>query len=259
MMKHKCKRTGCCLLGMLVLLLLSGCGGADTVQVATDNGFVPFEFVDSSTGELIGFDIDLIRAIGEEAELNLKINTMEFDGLIAGIRTGRYDVGIAGITITEERGKSIDFSDPYYDAGLILAVRADNQTISSAADLAGNRVGTRSGSTSESYLKEHHPEASVIAFPGIVEAYMDLEAGRVDAVLYDLPNVQYYVNQDRETNFKTVGEVLQGEQYGIAFPKGSPLVQPVNEALQELRDNGTYDRIYAKWFGEDSGGELGMQ
>ncbi|MDA3872651.1 MAG: glutamine ABC transporter substrate-binding protein [Kiritimatiellae bacterium] len=237
------------------LLLLNGCGASDTVQVATDNGFVPFEFVDSSTGELIGFDVDLLHAIAEEAELNLNINTMDFDGLVAGIRTGRYDVGIAGITITEERRESIDFSDPYYDAGLILAVQAGNEAISSSADLAGKRVGTRSGSTSERYLQNHHPDASVVAFPGIVEAYMDLEAGRVDAVLYDLPNVQYYVNQDSKTNFKTVGEVLQGEQYGIAFPKDSPLVEPVNAALKVLRENGTYDRIYDKWFGGNSGDE----
>lgn len=243
------------LLPAFALLLLNGCGASDTVQVATDNGFVPFEFVDSTTGELVGFDIDLLNAIAEEAELNLKINTMDFDGLVAGIRTARYDLGIAGITITEERRESIDFSDPYYDAGLILAVRADNEAISSSADLAGKRVGTRSGSTSEGYLQEHHPDASLVAFPGIVEAYMDLDAGRVDAVLYDLPNVQYYVNRDRETNFKTVGEVLQGEQYGIAFPKNSPLVEPVNAALKVLRENGTYDRIHEKWFGGNSGDE----
>lgn len=252
MKKWKWNRITVCLVPAVALLLLNGCGASDKVQVATDNGFVPFEFVDPSTGELIGFDIDLINAIAEEAELNLNINTMDFDGLIAGIRTGRYDVGIAGITITEERGESIDFSDPYYDAGLILAVQSDNQTISSEVDLAGKRVGTRSGSTSERYLQEHHPEASITAFPGIVEAYMDLEAGRVDAVLYDLPNVMYYVQQDSKTNFKTIGEVLQGEQYGIAFPKGSPLVEPVNAALAVLRENGTYDRIYEKWFGEDS-------
>jgi glutamine transport system substrate-binding protein len=252
-MKETWKRI-CGLIGLgAFLLLLSGCGASDTVQVATDNGFVPFEFVDPATGELVGFDIDLIHAIAEEADLNLRINTMDFDGLIVGIRTGRHDLGIAGITITEDRREKIDFSDPYYDAGLILAVQADNQSISSEADLPGKRVGTRSGSTSERYLQEHHPEASAVSFPGIVEAYMDLEAGRLDAVFYDAPNVLYYVSQDRNTHFKTVGGILQGEQYGIAFPKGSPLVEPVNQALRVLRENGTYDRIYDKWFGGESG------
>ncbi len=233
-----------------IALLFSACGDPNTVSVATDSGFVPFEFIDETTGELIGFDIDLINAIAEEAGLELRINTMEFDGLIAAVHTGRHDIGIAGITITEARKEQVDFSDPYYDAGLIIAVRADNDTIASEADLAGKRVGTRSGTTSETYLRENHPEARIVAFPGIVEAYMDLNAGRVDAILYDVPNVRYYVSQGDGEQLKTVGDVLQGEQYGIVFPKGSPLVEPVNEALRTLRENGTYDRIHAKWFGE---------
>lgn len=250
---HVISRLG--LLGCAGAIMLSvvGCGNPNTVTVATDNGFVPFEFVDRETGELVGFDIDLINAIAAEAELALRIQTMEFDGLVAGIQSGRYDIGIAGITITSARREHIDFSDPYYDAGLILAVRADNQTIRSENDLAGATVGTRAGTTSERYLKTHHPDATIVAFPGIVEAYMDLEAGRVNAVLYDVPNVRYYVAGDKTTDLKIVGDVLQGEQYGIAFPKGSPLRQRVNAALRTLKTNGTYDRIYTKWFGNGSG------
>lgn len=237
------------------MLGVAGCSQSesDTVIVATDNGFVPFEFIDEKSGELVGFDIDLIKAIADQAGLDLRIQTMEFDGLVAGIQSGRYDIGIAGITITEERREHIDFSEPYYDAGLILAVRADDDRITSAADLGGRRVGTRSGTTSESYLKEHHNEAGIVSFPGIIEAYMDLAAGRVDAVLYDVPNVRYYVSSDEVTDLKTVGEVLQGEQYGIAFPKGSELRDRVNEALRTLKANGIYDRIYARWFGETPG------
>ncbi len=248
---------------MLLLYVLTACGGQNEessdvttdsasrrVSVATDNGFVPFEFIDEKTGELIGFDIDLLNAIADEAGLELDIQAMDFDGIVAGIQSARYDVGIAGITITEERALHIDFSDPYYDAGLILAVQSGNAEIRSERDLAGHRVGTRTGSTSEAYLKENVMGADVVSFPGIIEAYMDLQAGRVDAVLYDVPNVRYYATQDKATDLKTVGEVLQGEQYGIAFPKGSDLVEPVNEALRTLRENGTYDRIHAKWFGE---------
>jgi glutamine transport system substrate-binding protein len=234
----------------VAVLCAAGCRPANTVTVATDNGFVPFEFIDEDSGELIGFDIDLIQAIADEAGLELRIQAMDFDGLVAGIRSARYDIGIAGITITEERQAHIDFSSPYYDAGLILAVRADDDRISSTDDLTGKTVGTRSGTTSERYLKQHHADAKIVSFPGIVEAYMDLEAGRVDAVLYDAPNVRYYVTQDKATDLKIVGDVLQGEQYGIAFPKGSELRERVNAALRTLRANGTYDRIYAKWFGD---------
>lgn len=239
-----------CLAAMI--LASAACGGdADTnsVLVATDNGFVPFEFLDEESGELVGFDIDLIHALADRAGVELEVQAVEFDGLIAGLRSERYDVGIAGITITAERDEFVDFSQPYYDAGLILAVQADNDAIASAADLGGKSVGTRSGSTSENYLREHHADADIVAFPGIVEAYLELQSGRVDAVLYDVPNVRYYVAQNTDTALKTVGEVLQGEQYGIAYPEGSPLRDRFDQALKELKADGTYDQIYAKWFG----------
>ncbi|MCA1021221.1 glutamine ABC transporter substrate-binding protein [Halobacillus litoralis] len=228
----------------------SGDSEGETYTVATDNNFVPFEFMDEESGEMQGFDIDLIKAVADEAGFNVEIESMKFDGVVAGMQSGRYDIGIAGMTITEERKETIDFSDPYYDAGLILAVDASNEEITSEEDLAGKKVGTRSGTTSETYISENHPDAELITFPGIVEAYMDLESGRLDAVMYDVPNVKYYVNNDAEGTLKTAGDTLQGEQYGIAFPKDSELVEDVNEALQTLIDNGTYDDIYEEWFGE---------
>ncbi|WP_082233289.1 glutamine ABC transporter substrate-binding protein [Halobacillus massiliensis] len=247
------------LIGLLLSIILVGCGtsesegsegeGGETYTVATDNNFVPFEFLDEETGEMTGFDMDLIRAIAEEAGFEVKIESMKFDGVVTGMQTAKYDIGIAGMTITDERAETIDFSEPYYDAGLMLAVQESNTEIKSEDDLAGKKVATRSGTTSETYLKDNHPDAEVVTFPGIVEAYMDLQDGRVDAVMYDVPNVQYYVANDSE-GLKTVGDVLQGEQYGIAFPKDSELVEDVNEALQTLIDNGTYDDIYEEWFGE---------
>lgn len=234
---------------ILALSLMTACG-SDTYTVATDNSFVPFESLNEETGELEGFDIDLMNALAEEVGIEVEFEPMDFDGLIAGLQSGRYEIGIAGITITEERKETIDFSDPYYDAGLIIAVQKDNTEIQSEADLAGKVVGTRAGTTSEAYLKENHPDAEIEPFPGIVEAYMDLQAGRVDAVLYDMPNVKYYVAQEAADDLKVVGDVLQGEQYGIGFKKDSEIRDKMNEALQTLKDNGTYDDIYEKWFGE---------
>ncbi|WP_083249311.1 glutamine ABC transporter substrate-binding protein [Bacillus solimangrovi] len=226
----------------------------DVFSVATDTNFVPFESLNTETGEMEGFDIDLIKALADEAGIKVDIEAMEFDGVIAGMQTARFDIGIAGMTITEERAETIDFSDPYYDAGLTLAVKADNEDIKSEADLAGKKVATRSGTTSETYLTENHPDAELVPFPGIVEAYLELISGRVDAVMYDAPNVMYYVNTDAKGQLKTVGGLLQGEQYGIAFPQGSELVEPINEALKTLIENGTYDDIYEKWFGERPNG-----
>ncbi|TWI52659.1 transporter substrate-binding domain-containing protein [Halalkalibacter nanhaiisediminis] len=221
----------------------------DTYLVATDNNYIPFEFLDNETGELVGFDIDLMQAIADEAGFNVEFEQMEFAGIIAAIASERFDMAIAGMTITEERAESIDFSEPYYDAGLILAVRADNEEIQSIDDVDGKVVATRSGSTSEDYLNSN-TEATVEAFPEITEAYQNLLSGRADAALYDVPNVLYYADTETGGEITPVGDLLTGEQYGIAFPKGSELKAQVDEALATLMENGTYGDIYEEWFGE---------
>lgn len=219
-------------------------------SVATDSNFVPFEFQNPDTGEMQGFDIELIQALAKEAGVEINIETLEFSGLIAGMESGRFDIGIAGITITDERKQKIDFSDPYYDAGLITVVQADNKDINSMDDLSNKKVATRTGSTSYDYLKEKYPDAKVIPFEGIVEAYMELRSGRIDAVVYDSPNAKYYVNEKADGSLKVVGDIVEAQQYGIAFKQGSELAQPFNEALAKFKEDGTYDDIYEKWFGE---------
>ncbi|SDN86394.1 extracellular solute-binding protein, family 3 [Alkalicoccus daliensis] len=222
-----------------------------TYTVATDSNYVPFEFLNTDTGEMEGFDIDLINAIADEAGFEIELEVVEFDGIVSGMGTGRYDIGIAGMTITEERAENFEFSNPYYSAGLILAVQEGEEDIQSIDDVDGLRVATRAATTSETYLQEN-TEAEIVAFPDIVNAYQDLQAGRVDAAIYDLPNVLYYIDTEGVGDeMQTVGDTLTGEQYGIAFPEGSELREAVNEALQTLMDDGTYGEIYEEWFGEE--------
>lgn len=221
----------------------------EVYTVATDNAYAPFEYIDEESGELVGFDVDLIKALAKEAGIEIEIEQLEFDGIVAGIGSGKFDIGIAGMTITEEREENIDFTQPYYEAGLILAVTKDNDEIESIDDVDGKKIATRVGSTSENYLKEN-TEANPEAFPEIVEAYQVVMQGKVDAVLYDLPNVLYYSNKETGGELKTVGDRLTGEDYGIAFPKGSELRDDIDEALTTLKENGTYDDIFEKWFGE---------
>ncbi|SEU10055.1 glutamine transport system substrate-binding protein [Salinibacillus kushneri] len=217
--------------------------------VATEPNFHPFEFMNTETGKMEGFDIDLMNAIAEEAGFTVEFETMEFDGVLGGMRTGKYPLAISGISITDERKEEIDFSDKYLDSGLILVVPEDSD-IQSIDDVDGLKVGAQTGATSEIYLNEN-TDAEVSAFPEIVTAYQDLQQGRLDAVLYDLPNAQYYIKENPDAGLKTVGDLLQGEPYGIAFPKGSDLVEPVNEALAALKENGKYEEIYKKWFGTE--------
>lgn len=227
----------------------NGADDSKVYTVATDNNYAPFEYLDEDTGELVGFDVDLITALAEEAGIEITFEQLEFDGIVAGIGSGRFDIGIAGMTITEERKENIDFTQPYYEAGLILAVHEDTEDIQSIDDVDGKVVATRVGSTSERYLADN-TEAEAEAFPEIVEAYQVVLQQKVDAVLYDLPNVLYYSQKETGGKIKTVGDRLTGEDYGIAFPKGSELRDVIDDALTTLKENGTYDDIYEEYFGE---------
>ncbi len=126
-----------------------------TLDVATDPSFVPFEMMDQETGEMVGFDMDIIKEISERAGFDYDLRTMDFNGIIPAVQTGNIDIAIAGITITDERAEIVDFSDPYYDSGLKLLVNADDDSIQTVEDLEGKKVGTKVGSTSYDYLEEN--------------------------------------------------------------------------------------------------------
>lgn len=232
---------------------LGGAAQAQTVQVATDPSFVPFEMMDSETGEMIGFDMDIIRELADRVGFEVNINTMDFNGIIPAVQTGNMDGAIAGITITDERAEIVDFSDPYYDSGLQILVGADNDDVETVEDLEGLTIGTKIGSTSYDYLTEKFGDSATITpYPGSSDMYLALMGGSVDAVFYDAPNVGYFAKTRGDGRVKVVGPLYEGQQYGIAFSKGSDLVEPVNEALAAMREDGTYDEIYSNWFGSPS-------
>ncbi|EHL4969863.1 glutamine ABC transporter substrate-binding protein [Escherichia coli] len=188
--------------------------------VATDTAFVPFEFKQGD--KYVGFDVDLWAAIAKELKLDYELKPMDFSGIIPALQTKNVDLALAGITITDERKKAIDFSDGYYKSGLLVMVKANIKT----KDLR--------------------------QFPNIDNAYMELGTNRADAVLHDTPNILYFIKTAGNGQFKAVGDSLEAQQYGIAFPKGSDeLRDKVNGALKTLRENGTYNEIYKKWFGTE--------
>src|SRR5699024_1891544 len=148
------------------------------------------------------------------------------------------------------REETIDFSDPYYDAGTAILVREDEEEIKTKEDLAGKVVATKQGTSSYDYVIEMDEIKEVIPFPNIDQAYMELHKGTADAVVFDLPSVLYYVNTSAQGQAKVLDDLLEGQTFGIAFPKGSPLKNEVNIALANIKENGTYDELHEKWFGE---------
>jgi glutamine transport system substrate-binding protein len=223
---------------------------AEPLSVVTDPSFVPFEMLDQETGEMIGFDMDIIAEVAERAGFEYNLQTMDFNGIIPALQTGSVDIAIAGITITDEREEIVDFSDPYYDSGLRILVRADNDSVDELSDLEGLTIGTKIGSTSYDYLMQNiEKNDGVTPYPGSSDMYMALMSGAVDAVFYDAPNVGYFARTRGEGQVKTVGKLYEGQQYGIALKSGSEWVAPVNEAIAEIKADGTYKTIYEEWFG----------
>lgn len=219
---------------------------AEDLVVATDTAFVPFEFKEGDT--YVGFDIDMWDAITTELGVTYELRPMDFAGIIPALQTGQIDVALAGITITEERQGAIDFSDGYYDSGLMLMVPADSD-ITGFEDLAGKQLAVKTGTSSSDYAEENFTDTELRKFPNIDNAYLELRTGGVDAAMHDTPNVLYYVNTAGEGQVKAVGEQMMAHEYGIAFPKGSELTARVNEALANMKSDGRYDAIYEKWFG----------
>lgn len=238
----------------LALGLTTSAHAQETLDVVTDPSFVPFEMMDQETGQMVGFDMDIVAEVAERAGFEYNLRTMDFNGIIPAVQTGNVDIAIAGITITDERAEIVDFSDPYYDSGLRLLVNAGDDSIQSIEDLAGKSVGTKIGSTSYDYLQANlGDDADITPYPGSSDMYMALLGGSVDAVFYDAPNVGYFSQTQGEGRAKVVGPLYEGQQYGIVLVKGSDWVEPVNEALASMKEDGTYDEIHSKWFGSASG------
>lgn len=222
----------------------------DTYTVATDSSFVPFEFEED--GEYVGFDIDMINAIADEVGFEIDLEVTNFDGIIPGLQTGTFDIAIAGMTITEERRQAVDFTDPYYKSGLLVAVPVDNTTINGVEDLEGLTIASRLGSTSADYIEENIEGATANTYDQLDQAYLSVEGGGSDAVLYDAPNVEYYILTAGGDSLKAVGELLEAQDYGIAVSQGNEeLLAAMNEALAGMIEDGTYTEIYEEWFGSE--------
>ena len=236
----------------LLLALTLSCvalGGASAKEyiVGVDANFRPFEFKNEQ-GEFTGFDVELFDAVAKDIGIDYKWRTMDFNGIIPGLQSKSLDAAIAAITIKSEREKVVDFSYPYYDAGLVILVRADNTDIKNFEDLKGKAVATKLATTSADYLKAQGIE-NVKLFPNTDNLFMELLTKNVDAVFFDSPPLMYYAQNQGQGKVKVVGPLYQGQSYGIAFPQGSELREKVTISILKMKEDGSYDELYKKWFG----------
>jgi len=222
---------------------------AVTLKVATEPAFPPFES-QAANGSLEGFDIDLMNAIGEAAGFKVEFQSLPFDGIIPGLQAGTVDAAISGMTITAERSKTVSFSRPYFKAGLAIATQASNTDITSLDTLKGKRIAVQIGTTGAEKAKSV-PGTTIRTFDSAPLALQELVNGNVDAVINDAPVTLYAIQSGNITGLKVVGQLLTEEFYGIPLPKDSPNVDKVNMGLAKLLEDGTYAKIYKKWFGTE--------
>lgn len=243
-------------LSVFILMLgLTGCktqsaAKTQVLRVGSDTTYAPFGFQDEKTKEYVGFDIDLIKAIGKQAGYDVQIQSMNFDGLLPALDSGSIDVAISDMTINEERAKKVNFSKPYYTAGLSIVVNNDNNTVGNFKDLEGKKIAVSIGSTGADAAHKIE-NAKIREFNTIAEAFLELRASGVDAVINDSPVNEYYISHEGNKTAKIVGEPLNSEELGIATSKKNvELGVKIDKALVELKKNGEYEKIYIKWFGK---------
>jgi polar amino acid transport system substrate-binding protein len=215
--------------------------------------YAPFQSKDAS-GKVVGFDVALVDLVAAKLGVAQEIVDTPFEGIKSGadLNAGKCDVAAAGMTITDERKKVLDFSEPYFDATQALAVLTGNE-VKTLEELAGKRLGVQGGTTGEEYINTQVKEKSltieVVSYRDLAALQQALATNQIVAAVNDLPvwNEYLKVNPGKvvvATGFDT------GEQYGFAVKKGNaPLLKVVNEALTAARADGTYDKIYAQWIG----------
>lgn len=223
--------------------------GQSTLTVAVEPVYAPFEFLNDA-GEIQGFDIDIIREIGKAAGFGVKFQTITFAGIIPALQAGTVDAAVGAITITPQRAQVVDFSRPYFKAGLAIATRTNTQNINSINDLQGKRVAVQIGTTGALEAGKI-PNAQIRTFNAAVLALQELSNGNVDAVVHDAPILRYALNSGGLKNLRVSDQLLTSEYLGIPTPKGSPNLAKINQGLGTILGNGTYATIYRKYFNAD--------
>lgn len=250
---------------LAVGVIAAGCGGGkddkavykavlkDEVVVGTEAAFAPFEYYDEKTGKMIGFDVDLIRAVAKEIGYKeCTVRHMDFDALIPAVNSEKADMAISAMTINETRQRVVLFSRPYYKSGLAFIVRKEVNDVTKFEDLKGKIIAVQKDTTGAVYAEKLKDQGVVIkAYDTNDRALVELKNGKADAVVCDLPVLQYFLKNGGDACARLVGEPLTSEEYGIAVAKKKPeMEKAVNKALETLKKNGTYDKIYEKWFGK---------
>ena len=232
----------------LASMTLSFNAVAAELNVGANIGNVPWEFQDAS-GNNVGFEIDLMTEVGKRLGMDVKFTNIPFQGLFAAVQSGQIDAAVSSITITKKRLESVSFAQPYYDSDQSLTVKADSG-IKGLAGMEGKTVGVDTGSTGDIWATAHQAETkigTISKYEGLTPAMLDLQAGRIDGYISDIPALLYYVKD--KPQFAVVERIKTTEQYSVMFAKDSPLATKVNDVITEMKKDGSLAKIHETWFG----------
>jgi len=256
---------------LLVGLALAGCGKQEpaapaassapppaaaprVLVVGTDAAYTPFES-QNEKGEVVGFDIDVVKAIAQKAGIEVKFVNTPWEGIFNTLELGDRDLLVSAITITPERRQTMDFSQPYFEARQLIAVKSDS-TVAKFDDIKKLKVGVQNGTTGDEVVGKLLGKSStdIKRFESTPLALKELEAGGVQAVVADNGVVAHYLANNPGGGFKTVSDAgFSTEQYGIAVKKGNAeLLAKIDKGLADIKADGTYAKIYASHFGAES-------
>lgn len=243
---------------LILALVMAACGNGNNAddkdkvyKVGVDTTYPPFEFEEG--GEYKGIDIDLINAIAKDQGFKIELSPMDFGGIIPAMQAGELDLAIAGMSITDDRKKVVDFSEPYFEAGLTLVVKEDNTNIKTLEDLKGKTVAVKKGTTGATFAQKQAEDQGfkVVQFNDSPAMFQEVSNGNADVLIEDYPVIAYAIAQ-KDLGLKIVGERLNGDNYGIAVLKGEnkELLEKINKGLAKLKENGQYEEIVNKYLSE---------
>lgn len=239
------------------IALFAGSAMADgeKLVIGTDSTYPPFEYVDAS-GQFLGFDMDIARALCAEMKADCSIVSSDWDGIIPALQAKKFDMIVSSMSITEEREKLVDFTNKYYNTPPAIAVPKDSP-IKDLAGLDGKTIGAQTSTTHANYAEKHMPKAELKLYPTADEYKLDIGNGRVDAVIDDIVVLTEWVKSDAGTCCKILtplelDPVINGRGAGIAVRKGdTALKDKLNNAIAAIRANGTYKKIQDQYFDFD--------
>lgn len=224
------------------------------LKVGLMGTYKPYNFINEDQ-EMDGFDADIAKEVANRLDVDVEFVAQEFSGMIAGLQSEKFDVVISQMTITDDRKEQMDFSDPYITNQVKVIVKEDDDSIKSVDDFKGKNIGVGLGTNDETYLRtELMPEVgdfTIMTYDDVVTTLKDLDTGRIDATINNIYAITPVVEQNG-FKIKAVGEPIKSDQAGIATRKGNEeLIEELNSILAEMKEDGTYNEIFVKWFGEE--------